>query len=134
MDVGKIRIIRRPKRSVKIPVVFTQDEVRKVLNHLQGRELLMAKIMYGAGLPLMESMRLRVKDVDFGYKQILVRDGKGLKDRRTMLPESLISNLKNQIEKRKRIQDSRDQVSEYIYSINLEPQPFGSFVLSLISC
>ena len=66
IDVGKIRMIRRPKRSVKIPVVFTQDEVRIVLNHLHGRELLMAKIMYGAGLRLMECMRLRVKDVDFG--------------------------------------------------------------------
>jgi integrase len=64
---------------VSVPVVFTKEEVKSVLAHLKGDYRLMAELLYGSGLRLMECVRLRVKDVDFGYRQIVVRDGKGAK-------------------------------------------------------
>ncbi len=73
--------------------------MRHVLAHLEGRNWLMASLLYGAGLRLMECLRLRVKDIDFEYRQIRVRDGKGNKDRITMLPESSAELLKHQLEK-----------------------------------
>jgi integron integrase len=81
------------KRPVRVPVVLTRQEVDRVLGHLSGTHYLMASLLYGAGLRLMEAVRLRVKDVDFGYKQITVRDGKGEKDRRTVLPGQLMNPL-----------------------------------------
>ena len=78
--------VERATRPQKIPVVFTPAEVRSVLARLKGDYRLMAELLYGSGLRLMECVRLRVKDVDFGYNQIVVRDGKGLKDRVTLLP------------------------------------------------
>ena len=89
-EIGNIEGVVRSKRPRRLPVVFTRDDALAVLNHLEGRERLMANLLYGAGLRLMECHRLRVKDIDFDYKQITVRDGKGHKDRITMLPESLI--------------------------------------------
>jgi integron integrase len=89
--------IERAKRPVRIPVVLTPDEVRRVLTHLHGTHHLMASLLYGAGLRLMECVRLRVKDIDFGYRQITVRDGKGEKDRRTVLPNQLIPLLQQQL-------------------------------------
>lgn len=70
-----------------MPVVFTRDEVKAILLQLEGKTWIMGQMLYGAGLRLMECLRLRVKDIDFKYKQIMVRDGKGQKDRVTMLPE-----------------------------------------------
>lgn len=81
--------VQRVKRPAKIPVVFTPDEARLVVDELTGEYRLMAELLYGSGLRLLECRRLRVKDVDFGYGQITVRDGKGLRDRVTILPESL---------------------------------------------
>ncbi len=89
----------RAKRPQKLPVVFTVEEVKKVLSRMDGVNWLMAGLMYGAGLRLMETVRLRVQDVDFGYMQTLVRDGKGQKDRITMLPDSLKQPVKQHIEK-----------------------------------
>ena len=89
----------RAKRPAKLPVVFTSDEVGKILGHLSGVQWLMASIMYGAGLRLMVCVRLRVKDVDFGYIQITVRDGKGQKDRVTMIPQKLVQPLQEHIDK-----------------------------------
>ncbi len=89
-----------PIRSKKIPsppVVLTHDEVRKVFSNLEGMHALMAKILYGAGLRIMELIRLRVQDIDFGQKLIYVRDGKGGKDRTTVLPEAIRNELKEQI-------------------------------------
>jgi integron integrase len=80
-------------RSARLPVVLTATETRTVLAHLEGRHRLMANLLYGAGLRLMECVRLRVKDFDFEYRQITVRDGKGQKDRLTMLPDSLMGPL-----------------------------------------
>jgi len=73
--------IERAKRPVRVPVVLTREEVRALLSQLEGTKWLMAALLYGAGLPLRECLRLRVKDVDFGYRQIAARDGKGAKDR-----------------------------------------------------
>jgi integron integrase len=82
-DLGEVIRARKPKR---LPVVMTREEVKTVLSHLQGDKWLMASIMYGAGLRLMECLRLRVQDIDLAVNQIIVRDGKGFKDRVTMLP------------------------------------------------
>jgi len=83
-DLGEVIRARRPKR---LPVVMTREEVKAVLSHLSGDKWLMANVMYGAGLRLMECLRLRVQHVDFAANQIIVRDGKGNKDRVTMLPQ-----------------------------------------------
>jgi integron integrase len=89
----------RAKRPQRLPVVLTQGEVARLLARIDGRDWLMASLLYGAGLRLMECVRLRVKDVDFGRNEIVVRDGKGAKDRRTVLPASLAEPLVKQIER-----------------------------------
>lgn len=78
--------IERAKKPARLPVVFTRDEVEAVLAHLKDTVWLMASLLYGSGLRLMECVRLRVKDVDFKQHQIMVREGKGGRDRVTMLP------------------------------------------------
>jgi len=83
----------RAKRPKLLPVVLTRDEVNAVLRHLSGANLIAAMLMYGAGLRLLECLTLRVKDIDFGYRQITVREGKGNKDRITILPASVESRL-----------------------------------------
>jgi integron integrase len=83
----------RAKKPKRLPVVLTKEETVRVIRHLSGIHQLMVKLLYGSGLRLMECVRLRVKDVDFAQRQIIVRDGKGDKDRVTMLPESLIQPL-----------------------------------------
>lgn len=98
LDMGRLDGVVRAKKRLRLPVVFSRNEAHAVLGRLTGREQLMAEILYGAGLRLMECHRLRVKDVDFDYRQITVRSGKGDKDRRTMLPESLITPLKAHLE------------------------------------
>ena len=82
---------RVPKR---LPVVLSQAEVKNVLDRLKGTQQLIAKLLYGTGMRLMECMRLRVKDVEFERRELIVRDGKGFKDRVTMLPDSLVEPLK----------------------------------------
>jgi integron integrase len=91
--------IERVKRPPKIPVVLTPREVRAVLNQLTGEHRLMAELLYGSGLRLMECVRLRVKDIDFGYKQITVRDGKGFRERITLLPDRLTKPLRLQLQR-----------------------------------
>ena len=85
--------VEQAKVPKRLPVVLTREEVQKVLVALQGTHWLVASLLYGAGLRILEALRLRVKDVDFSRKEILVRDGKGFKDRVTMLPQSLIAPL-----------------------------------------
>jgi integron integrase len=82
-----------------MPVVFTKEEARAVLARLNGTARLMAHLLYGSGLRLMECVRLRIKDVDLGYLQITVRDGKGGRERITMVPVQLAEGLRQQIEK-----------------------------------
>jgi integron integrase len=79
--------IVRAKRPIRLPVVLSREEVQAILGQMNGTPWLMASLMYGAGLRLMECCRLRVKDVDFGRGELLVRDGKGRKDRVTLLPK-----------------------------------------------
>ncbi|MHB1100258.1 MAG: phage integrase N-terminal SAM-like domain-containing protein [Burkholderiales bacterium] len=80
--------ITQAKTPQRLPVVLTVSEVQSVLPHISGTWWIMANLLYGSGLRLMECVRLRVKDIDFEMKQIVVRDGKGFKDRITMLPDS----------------------------------------------
>ncbi len=98
-EIGWIGNIRHAKKPKRLPVVFTRDETNKVLLQLDGKYWLVAALLYGAGLRLMECLRLRVKDLDFDYHQITVRDGKGQKDRRTMLPLSLHTPLKRHLKR-----------------------------------
>ena len=89
--------IERARRSLKVPVVFTREEVQALLSQLTGTYRLIAALLYGSGLRLMEALRLRVQDVDFDYGQIAVRSGKGDKDRRTILPAPLAEPLRQQL-------------------------------------
>ena len=98
-EIGWLDDLERAKRPARLPVVLTQAEVRAVLAHLDGRHELMAKLLYGTGMRLMECARLRVKDVDFERGEIVVRDGKGGKDRITMLPRNVVEPLKNHLVK-----------------------------------
>lgn len=86
-EIGRFDDVIWAKKPKRLPVVFTRDEVKAVMRHLSSTQWLMAMLLYGAGLRLMECLRLRVQDIDFAYKQITVRDAKGHKDRMTMLPE-----------------------------------------------
>ena len=88
-DLPYVSNIERAQKPKRVPVVFTRDETKRVLANLQGTHALIAGLLYGSGLRLMECARLRVKDIDFNYRQITVRDGKGEKDRITMLPARL---------------------------------------------
>ena len=99
MDVGWLRGVTSAKSSRRLPVVLTEDEVRALLARLEGVHWLLASLLYGAGLRLMEAVRLRVKDVDFARREIVVRDGKGGKDRVTVLPAKLIEPLRQQLAK-----------------------------------
>jgi len=91
--------IERAHRPKRLPVVFTREEVKQVLSQLSGTHSLIGRLLYGSGLRLMECLRLRVKDLDFSCGQITVRDGKGEKDRVTMMPESLKQSLELHLQK-----------------------------------
>ncbi len=110
------------KKPERLPVVFSRAEVRAVLARLDGQAWLMASLLYGAGLRLMEYVRLRVKDVDFGYRQILVRDGKGQKDRATMLPQMVMEPLRVPLKKVKTLhkQDLAEGFGEVYLPFALE--------------
>lgn len=86
--------LTRAKQGERVPVVLTQDEVQSVFQHLEGIHLLMAPLLYGTGMRLMECLRLRIKDIDFSRREITVHEGKGGKDRITMLPDTLIAPLR----------------------------------------
>ena len=88
----------RAKREKHLPVVFSHEEAMAVINNLSGEFRLMTQLMYGSGLRLMECLRLRIKDVDFELRQIVVRDGKGGKDRVTLLPANVTEALRRQID------------------------------------
>jgi integron integrase len=103
--IGDLGEVIRARKPVHIPVVMTREEVKAVLGHLQGYKWLMASLMYGAGLRLMECLRLRVQDIDFARNEIVIRDGKGAKDRITMLPESLKIPLQDHLKKTKALHE-----------------------------
>ena len=89
--------VERAKQPVRLPVVLTRQEVFAVLRGLHGTHQLVGRVLYGTGMRILEAMRLRVKDVEFERRAIVVRDGKGGKDRVTVLPESLITSLRQQL-------------------------------------
>lgn len=102
-DVLDVRLewldgVVRAKRPKRLPVVLTRDEVHAVFRHLHGENLTAAMLMYGAGMRVLECLELRVKDVDFGYRQITVRGGKGNKDRVTLLPAAVEGRLNLHLE------------------------------------
>lgn len=99
--LGEMTGIVRAKKPQRLPVVLTLEEVGKMLRHLDGVYWLIGCLQYGSGLRLLESARLRVKDVDFEHRAILVRDGKGAKDRVVTLPDELVEPLKRHLENRK---------------------------------
>ena len=98
IDLKDLSKTVRAKRGPKLPVVLSVDEVRQLLSHLSGRDLLVVHILYGTGMRLMEAARLRVSDVDFGSNAIFVRGGKGDKDRATVLPQAVIEPLKEYLQ------------------------------------
>ena len=97
IELGEFQDLQWAKRPVRLPVVLTRQEVCDIFSQLHGRDLLMASLLYGSGLRLTEVLTLRVKDIDFESRQIIVRSGKGGKDRCTMLAESIIESLKRQL-------------------------------------
>ncbi|MCX7557612.1 integron integrase [Xanthomonadaceae bacterium JHOS43] len=97
--------IKRAKKPERLPLVLGHDEVLALLNGMSGVTWLGAALLYGAGLRLMECLRLRVKDVDFGRREITVRQGKGGKDRRTMLPAMAVEALQDQLREARRMHE-----------------------------
>ena len=95
----------RAKRPVRVPTVLSRAEVQDLLAAMEGRSAVIAKLLYGTGMRLMECLRLRVQDVDFGRNEITVRGGKGGKDRRTMLPASMVVALKEEIARATHLHD-----------------------------
>ena len=96
--IGLIDGVVRAKRPQRLPVVLTKDEVKKVIDRMNGVPRLMAILLYGGGLRLMECCHLRVKDIDFSRNEIVIRAGKGDKDRHTMLPTAIKESLFRHIE------------------------------------
>ena len=115
--LGEIGAFERARRPVKLPEVLTREEVKQVLSKVQPNYQLPLRLMYGTGVRLMELLRLRVKDVDFSRNQVMVRAGKGNKDRVTVLPETLKDELRVHLEKW-RLEHSR-AVSEGIGAASL---------------
>lgn len=99
MDLPWMEDVTRAKRPQRLPTVLSVTEVQSMLARMDGRNWLVASVLYGTGMRLMECLRLRVKDVDFARNEIMVRNGKGGKDRRTILPRALIDPLQREIER-----------------------------------
>ena len=95
----------RAKKPKRLPVVLTRDEVHRILNNMMDEKWIATMLLYGSGLRLMECLGLRIKDVDFGYRQIVVREGKGKQDRITMLPNAVTTRLQHHLEAVKRIHE-----------------------------
>ena len=105
-EFGQLEGVERAKRPQRLPVVLTREEVQRMLAGMSGTHQLMAKLLYGTGMRLMECVRLRVKDVDFGQNHIVVRDGKGFKDRATIFPEALKLPLAEHLKRVKLLHES----------------------------
>lgn len=112
LDLPWMEGVTRAKRPQRLPVVLSRAEVERLLTMIDGEVWLMAALLYGSGMRLMECMRLRIKDVDFERRQIMVRDGKGAKDRQVPLPDSVRDRLKTAVE-RVRILHMQDVAEGY---------------------
>jgi integron integrase len=107
IEPGDFGEIERAKKPARLPVVLSREEIRRLLDALPaGTTGLMARLLYGTGMRLMECIRLRVKDVDFGQNKLIVRDGKGAKDRVTLLPEKLKPGLQGHLQRVKVLHES----------------------------
>ncbi len=104
-EIGIIDNIQRAKKHKRLPVVFTREEARKVIDRLDGTKNLIGCVLYGSGVRLKECLRLRVKDIEFNYNQIIARDTKGRVDRVTLLPETIQTPLKEHLKKVKALHD-----------------------------
>jgi len=97
IEIGRLEGVTRASKPKRLPVVLTRGEVHAVLDSMEGTPWLVAGLLYGAGLRLLDGLRLRVQDVDFAAGELLIRDGKGGKDRRTMLPLTLVPHLQRHL-------------------------------------
>lgn len=111
-ELGKFSKIVRAKRPKRLPVVLTRKEVKEILENISGASWLVVSLLYGSGLRLNECLKLRVKDVDFAHNQIIIRSGKGEKERRTFLPNNVITSLRQHLIKVKEIHE-RDLEAGY---------------------
>lgn len=102
-DLEWLNDIVRAKRPLRLPTVLSRDQVRSLLAELNGTNKLVGHLLYGSGMRLIECLRLRVKDIDFEYQQIMIREGKGGKDRVTLLPERVVSPLTRHLQRVRRI-------------------------------
>ncbi len=93
-EIGWLNDVTRARRSLRLPVVFTKAEVKEIFNYLDGIPKIICSLLYGSGLRLGEALRLRIKDINFEYKQLLIREAKGNKDRVTTLPNTVVPELK----------------------------------------
>lgn len=112
IELGEIGNFHRPKRRRNLPVVLSSREIMALLEELEGRNALMASLLYGAGMRLMECVRLRVKDIDFDHAYIVVVNGKGGKDRRVPLPQRLVPDLRQHLVQVKKLHE-RDLAAGY---------------------
>ncbi|MDZ7754847.1 integron integrase [Rhodohalobacter sp.] len=99
IPVGELKNLKRAKKPKRLPVVLSKEQALAVINELDGVNQMVLELIYGAGLRVSEALGLRIQDVDFDYRQITVWNGKGRKDRITMLPDRVIPKLENHIEK-----------------------------------
>ncbi len=106
VDLGELPPAIRARRPKRLPVVLSREETRRLFAQLRGEPRLVAQLLYGSGLRLLEALRLRVKDIDFDRREVTVRSGKGDKDRRTMLAAGLVDPLREQIERARALWDS----------------------------
>ena len=124
--LGDITNATRAKKPQKLPVVLTQDETKRLFRHLDGNQWLPVCLLYGSGLRLMECLRLRVKDLDFDHRAIIVRSGKGGKDRVVTLPDVLIVPLQRHLASVRNLheKDLRDEYRQHKPSFpELKPSP-----------
>jgi integron integrase len=105
LDIPWVHTVVRAKRPQHLPVVLTRAEVERVLNCFSGTSRVIASLLYGSGLRVSEGLRLRVKDIDLEYRQIVVRDGKGRKDRVTVLPNALLKMLSAHLQRIRKLFD-----------------------------
>ncbi len=99
IELPLIEGVLRARRPTRLPSVFTPNEAKAIIGELEGSTKLIVGLLYGAGMRLTEALRLRVKDVDFGTRQMTVRDGKGAKDHMTILPESVVEDLRDHLKR-----------------------------------
>jgi integron integrase len=129
IDVGDIGAFTRARKPRRLPTVLSVDEVQQLLRHMTGQSWLICSLLYGSGLRLSEALSLRVQDIDFERHQIMVRNGKGNKDRAVMLPAPLIQPLRQQIENARRThrRDLADGFGE-VYMPHALERKFGKSV------